>query len=84
MAYGLAGGWGSLRLPLQFFITAIRPATPGISMVAGYGTSNGGYGEGAINYVDLALLPGHVSDADIEATLCSLLPVNATAWLRII
>jgi hypothetical protein len=84
MAYGLAGGWGSLLLPLQCFVTATRPATPGIGMLAGYGTSNGGYGEGAIGYGDLSLLPGHVSDADIQATLCSLLPVNAVAWLRII
>ena len=84
MAYGQAGGWGSLQLPLQFFVTATRPATPGVGMLAGYGSSNGGYGEGAISYVDLSLLPGHVTDADIQATLCSLLPVNAVAWLRII
>jgi hypothetical protein len=84
MAYGLAGGWGSLLLPLQCFISATRPATPGIGMLAGYGTSNGGYGEGAISYVDLSLLPGQVSDADIRAALCSLLPVNTVAWLRII
>jgi hypothetical protein len=83
-AYALAGGWGSLELPLQFFVTATRPATPGLGVLAGYGTSNGAYGEGAISYVDLSLLPGHVSDADIQATLCSLLPVNAVAWLRLI
>ncbi|HEY0183255.1 MAG TPA: hypothetical protein VGC09_10655 [Rhodopila sp.] len=83
MAYGLAGGWGSLRMPLQFFITTPRPPTPGLDLLAGYGTPNGGYGSGAISYVDLALLPGHVSDADIEATLASLLPVNTIAWLRI-
>jgi hypothetical protein len=83
-AYGLAGGWGSLLLPLQFFVTAARPATPGLGMLAGYGTPNGSYGGGAIGYVDLSLLPGHVSDADIQQTLCSLLPVNAVAWLRII
>jgi hypothetical protein len=83
MAYGQIGGWGSLELPLQFFVTATRPATPGVGMVAGYGTDGGGYGEGTISYVDLSLLPGHVTDADIEETLCSLLPVNAVAWLRI-
>ncbi len=49
----------------------------------GYGTSVGGYGEGAISYVDPALLPGHVTDADIQAALSRLLPVNAVAWLRI-
>lgn len=84
MAYGQAGGWGSLQLPLQFFVTATRPPTPGVGMIAGYGTANGGYGEGAISYVDLSLLPGHVTDADIQAVLCRLLPVNAVAWLRII
>jgi hypothetical protein len=84
MAYGQAGGWGSLHLPFQFFVTATRPPTPGVGMIAGYGTSNGGYGEGAISYVDLSLLPGHVTDADVQAMLCKLLPVNAVAWLRII
>ncbi len=83
LAYGQAGGWGNLELPLQFFITVARPPTPGVSMLAGYGTPNGGYCEGAISYVDLALLPGNVTDQDIQSTLCSLLPVNAVAWLRI-
>ena len=84
MAYGVAGGWGNLELPLQVFVTVTRPATPGLGMLAGYGTTNGAYGEGVISYVDLSLLPGHVSDADIRATLCSLLPVNAVGWLRLI
>jgi hypothetical protein len=83
LAYGSAGGWGSLKLPLQFFVTTTRPPTAGISMLAGYGTPNGAYGEGLISYIDLALLPGHITDQDIQATLCSLLPVNAVAWLRI-
>jgi hypothetical protein len=50
----------------------------------GWGTPNGGYCEGVISYVDLSLLPGTVADADVQATLCRLLPVNAVAWLRII
>jgi hypothetical protein len=84
MAYGEVGGWGSLQLPFQFFVTATRQATSGVGMLGGYGTSNGGYGEGAISYIDILLLPGNVTDADIQATLCRLLPVNAVAWLRII
>lgn len=84
MAYGLVGGWGSLQLPLQFFVTAMRPVTPGVGMLGGYGTPNGGYGEGAISYIDLSLLPGSVADADIQAAICRLIPVNAVAWLRII
>jgi hypothetical protein len=82
-AYGIVGGWGNLQLPLQFFVAATRPPTSGVAMLAGYGTPNGGYGEGVISYIDLALLPGNVTDQDIQSTLCSLLPVNVTAWLRI-
>lgn len=84
MAYGQAGGWGTLCMPLQFFVTVTRPPTPGVGMLAGFGTPNGGYGVGEMSYVDLLLLPGQVSDADIQTTLCSLLPVNTVAWLRII
>lgn len=84
LAYGNVGGWGSLELPLQFFVSATRPPTSGANMLAGYCTPNGGYGAGAISYIDLLLLPGHVTDQDIQSTLCNLLPVNAVAWLRII
>jgi hypothetical protein len=84
MAYSEAGGWGSLQLPLQFFVTVARPVTPGVGLLAGYGTSNGAYGAGAISYVDLNMLPGAMTDADIQGTLSRLLPINAVAWLRII
>ncbi len=83
LAYGTAGGWGSLELPLQFFVTATRRPTSGVGMLAGYSTPNAGYGEGAISYIDLSILPGNVTDQDTQSTLFSLLPVNAIAWLRI-
>jgi hypothetical protein len=82
-AYCEAGGWGNLNLPLQFFVSTVRPPTPGIGMIAGYNTPAGAYCQGNMSYIDLALLPGHVTDQDIRTTLCSLLPVNAIAWLRI-
>lgn len=84
MAYGQAGGWGSLLLPYQCFVTVYRPAAQGIGAVAGYGTSTGGYGSGATSYVDLSLLPGRIGDDDIQVALVSLLPVNAVAWLKIV
>lgn len=83
MAYGAAGGWGNLMLPLQFFITVTRGPTLGASGLAGYGTPGGGLGEGAISYIDLTVLPGQVTDQDIRDIVCSLLPINATAWIRI-
>ncbi len=84
MAYGQNGGWGSLSLPYQCFVTAVRPAVTGVGMVAGYGTPNGGYGEGAISYIDLSALPGDLSDSDIQISLSRLLPINTIAWLKII
>lgn len=38
LAYGLAGGWGSMALPFQFFVTAYRAIGGGIAKVAGYGS----------------------------------------------
>ena len=31
--YGVAGGWGSLELPFQCFVTALRPTGQGIALV---------------------------------------------------
>ncbi len=84
MAYGSAGGWESLSLPLQCFITVTRPPTLGANGIAGYGTPAGGFGEGSISYVDLGLLPGEVTDQDIQDAISRLMPINAVAWLRII
>jgi hypothetical protein len=54
-----------------------------VGALAGYGTPRGGYGVGALGYADLSLLPGHVTDQDIQQALCRLMPVNAVAWMRI-
>jgi hypothetical protein len=84
LSYGRAGGWGNLDLPYQFFVTVARPLVPGVAMLAGYGTPGGGYGQGSLGYVAISLLPGQVTDAEIQNTLNGLLPINAVAWLRII
>jgi hypothetical protein len=83
LAYGIAGGWGNLNLPFQVFVSVTRPPTPVVGMLAGYATDAGGYGYGSLAYVDLSLLPGQVTEADIQKTLSSLLPVNTIAWLQI-
>jgi hypothetical protein len=83
LAYGTAGGWGTLLLPYQFFVTARRPVNQSVSLLAGYGTGLGGYGIGPIAYADLELFVGNVSDADICRSLARSLPVTATAWVRI-
>jgi hypothetical protein len=70
-------------LPFQFFLTARRPVNENVSLLAGYGTGFGGYGIGPIAYADLELFAGNVSDADIYRSLARILPVTATAWIRI-
>ncbi len=84
LAYAVTGGWGNLNLPFQFFATVRRPRIEGVSYVSGYGIGAGGYGIGAISYVDIAMVVGNVSDGDIASTLSAALPVNTTAWLRLI
>ena len=84
MAYGSIGGWGSLDMPLQFFITVKRPVIEGVSMLGGYGTDAGGFGEGSLGYIDLAEVPGAVTDEDVARALSVAIPINAVAWLRLI
>ncbi len=83
VAYGCAGGWGSLSLPFQCFVTAYRPTGSGIAMVSGWGGSSGGYGQGVIEYASLAMVQGQVTDQDIYAAVASVLPVATIGWTRI-
>lgn len=80
LAYGAAGGWGSLALPYQFFVTAFRPEGGAIAHAAGYGSPAGGYDVGLIEYVNPSMQTATVSDAEIYAATASALPVGATAW----
>ena len=81
--YGAAGGWGSLALPFQCFVTAYRAQGSGIATVAGYGGPSGGYGSGAIEYASLSMVQGQIADADIDAAVARVMPVSAIAWTRI-
>ena len=78
VGYGVAGGWGCLRLPFQFFITAYRPQGGGISQLAGYGTG------GVPTYGSLDMVQSQVSDAAIFSSIPPLLPAATIAWARIL
>jgi hypothetical protein len=71
------GGWGSLMLPFQSFVTAYRPASSGIATVAGYGTG------GPIHYASLDMIQGQVTDAQIMASVAGVMPATAIAWTAI-
>jgi hypothetical protein len=87
VAYGLAGGFGSLELPYQFFVVALRGSLGVISGSMGwyYGTgwAGGGYTVGAIQYGSEAWTQGLVTDADMEAAVARVLPVCGIAWMAI-
>jgi hypothetical protein len=83
IAYGNAGGWGSLTLPFQCFITAYRPRGGGIAMIGGWCSAAGAYGQGAIQYASLAMVQAQVTDADIYNAVAGVLPVATIGWTRI-
>jgi hypothetical protein len=83
LGYGAAGGWGSLMLPFQAFITAFRPLGSGVPLVSGWGQPAGGYGTGTIEYASLAMVQSQVTDDDINAAIARTTPVATIAWTRI-
>ena len=83
IAYQLAGGWGSLNLPFQIFVTTYRPASVGIGFVSGWECDGGGYGQGSLEYASLTMMQGQVTDTDICRAITAVLPVGVIAWTRI-
>jgi hypothetical protein len=83
LAYGFAGGWGNSALPFQCFITVFRPSGAGITNVAGWGSSGGGYSVGAIEYGNLAMMQVQVTDADVYAAIADVMPVATIGWTQI-
>lgn len=79
--YGVAGGYGSLMLPAQFFIKAFRPAGSGIPFVAGYGSPSAGYSVASRGeYASLSQVQGFVTDSDINQTIAATVAEGVTAW----
>jgi hypothetical protein len=83
LGYGAAGGWGSLMLPFQCFVTAYRPLGQGIGAVNGWGSGGGGWGSGVAGYGSMALAASDIGDADIMAAIAGVMPVAAVAWTKI-
>jgi len=84
IGYGVAGGYGSMMIPYQGFVTAFRPVTSGIPNVAGYGISTGAYSTPSqAEYASMSMIQGAVQDADIYAAIDSVKPAGTTVWARI-
>ncbi len=83
LAYGQAGGYGSMQLPAQVFITVTRGAPSGIPNVGGYGNPLGGYGIGAIEYAGPQIEQSGITDQDIYDTIVATKPTGTIAWTKI-
>lgn len=88
LAYNTIGGYGSLLLPFQYFITAYRPSNGAAANVAGYGSSlfagmPGGYGVGSIEYINISTVNANVSDQGIFDVINDVKPAATLAWVRL-
>ena len=83
LGYGVSGGYGSVNLPFQLFVTAYRPNAMPISNAGGYNRGPGGYACAPMLYADLASYAGTISDAEIYAMIAATLPTCAVAWTTI-
>ena len=82
--YGVAGGYGSLAVPYQCFVTALRPLGQGIPNLGGYGSTVGGYNAGGqLAYANLSQVQGTVTDSDIYSAIDATMPAGTTAWTAI-
>lgn len=91
-----AGGWGSLNIPFQFYITAYSGnVSAGVGGIAGYYTgsggdfggwgaaSNGGATSGSIQLLADASVSVIVSQDDITNLVASVVPAGSVPWLHI-
>lgn len=86
-AFDSAGGWGEMDLPFQFFVTAYRPSGQGVANVGGFytgsGWAGGGWGVGAIEWVDPSMFAPQITDQDILNVIEDVRPAASIAWTRI-
>jgi hypothetical protein len=82
--YGMAGGYGSLAVPYQGFVTAYRPLGQGIPYVAGYGIPQGAYSTpSAGEWANLSEVAGAVTDVDIYAAIADAKVEGTLVWAQI-
>jgi hypothetical protein len=82
-AYNAAGGWGSLQLPFQTFVRAMRPVTPGVAMVNGWGGFIGGYGMALSSYISPETNTSEPDDQEICREITRIAPAGAIVWISI-
>jgi len=90
LGYNTVGGYGSMKLPFQAFLTAYRPLDVGVPLLAGYNGDQlapvyapGGYGSGLVGYTSAGQAFDGPSDDDIYAAVAAAEPAGSIVWTRI-
>lgn len=84
IGYGMAGGYGSLMLPYQAFVTAFRPAGSGIPFVAGYSSTPSGYSTPSRGqYSSKSMLTGFITDAQVYEAVAAVKMEGTIVWVRL-
>jgi hypothetical protein len=84
LGYGAAGGYGSLSLPYQAFVTAYRPDGAGIPYIAGYSSTPSGYSVASRGeYASQTMITGSVTDSQIYAAIASVKMEGTIVWVRL-
>jgi hypothetical protein len=79
LGYGAAGGYGSMHLAYQCFVTAYRPRIANAPFIAGYRISTGAYSTPSrAAYAQR----GGMRDTDIFEAIDRVKPVGTTVWMR--
>ncbi|ENE9458452.1 hypothetical protein AB8884_21490 [Yersinia enterocolitica] len=84
IGYGVAGGYGSLMLPDQAFVTAFRPTGSGIPFVAGYSSTPSGYSTPSRGqYSSQSMLTGFITDAQVYEAVAAVKMEGTIVWVRL-
>ncbi|WP_145533555.1 hypothetical protein [Yersinia alsatica] len=84
IGYGMAGGYGSLMIPYQAFVTAFRPTGSGIPFVAGYGSTPSGYSiPSRGQYASQSMLTGFITDAQVYEAVAAVKMEGTIVWVRL-
>jgi hypothetical protein len=85
LGYGLAGGYGSILIPYQAFVTAYRPDGAGIPFVAGYSAVSAGYSDASRGeYASTGMISGLITDTQIYEAIASVKMEGTLVWVKIL
>lgn len=84
IGYGVAGGYGSMMIPYQAFVTAFRPLGTGIPYVAGYGSTPSGYSTPSRGeYASQSMITGSITDAQVYEAVAAVKMEGTIVWVRL-